>query len=447
VTTSKNEPFVPTLKQLPPASLYVVAYSGGVDSHVLLHWLAGQRDALAADLAAVHVDHQLQAQSAAWTAHCRAVCDALQISFSSLQIDASAAPGESPEAAARAARYAALADWLPDGAVLLTAQHRDDQAETVLLQLLRGAGPRGLAAMPVLAAFGRGVLVRPFLSLQRAQILEYARRQHLHWVEDPSNEDTRFDRNLLRHQVLPLLQSRWPAVGRVLARAADLQADQAELAGELARQDLRVCQRGDQADRLDCQALRRLAVSRQRNVLRHWIEGNAFPLPSRDVLEQLRSRVVEARADACPLLHWPGAELRRYRDTLYLMAPQAELDGRRRYAWDLAGPLCLAAAGGTLCATAVQGAGLRVPSGARVDIRFREGGERLQPAGRAGHHSLKHLFQEWAVPDWERARVPLIYAGDQLAAVAGLCICEGFQASGSETGYLLHWSRLDQSRD
>ncbi|MGI9321112.1 MAG: tRNA lysidine(34) synthetase TilS, partial [Thiogranum sp.] len=205
------------LKKLPRAREYWVAFSGGVDSHVLLHLLAEARRQLPGSLAAVHVNHQIQQQSGDWEIHCRSVCEELRVPFHLLRVQGKARAGESPEAAARTARYRALADWLPTDAVLTTAQHRDDQAETLLLQLFRGSGPRGLAAMPENSALGRGRLLRPFLETSRQAIVSYARAHRLRWIEDPSNTDTRYDRNLLRQRIMPELQQQWPGLSKVLA--------------------------------------------------------------------------------------------------------------------------------------------------------------------------------------------------------------------------------------
>ncbi len=445
MTTSKSESLASILKGLPAATRYCVAYSGGVDSHVLLHLLATHPVAPGVGLTAVHVDHQIQHQSGDWTLHCRAVCEELGVAFECLRVDGRARRGESPEAAARRARYRALADWLPGDAVLLTAQHRDDQAETLLLQLFRGAGPRGLAAMPPLAPLGRGRMARPLLSATRQAVLDYAQRHRLCWVEDPSNTDLRYDRNLLRHKVMPLLHQHWPGIGRVLARAAGLQADQAELARALAEHDRQTCTPADgRSDQLDCRALGALDPARQRNLLRHWLQDYGLPLPSYAVLEQVRDTMQDARRDASPCVRWPGAEVRRFRDALYAMRPLPSPDPGMRFSWDISRPLDLPQAGGRLVAGGNGDPGLRIAAGAPVEIRFRQGGERLQPAGRHEHHQLKKLFQEWGVPDWERGLVPLIYAGGELVAVAGLCVCEGFQAAAGEGGYRIIWSRLDR---
>jgi tRNA(Ile)-lysidine synthase len=441
VSSSKSRALDSIVTGLPPASRYWVAYSGGVDSHALLHILARHRRALSAPVAAVHVNHQIQHQSGDWELHCRDVCTELEVPFSVLRVDGRRRRGESPEAAARTARYRGLSEWLADDAVLLTGQHRDDQAETLLLQLFRGAGPRGLAAMPVSAPFGRGRLVRPLLGFGRRDIEVYAHRQRLRWVEDPSNTDTRYDRNLLRQRILPALAERWPAISSVLSRAASLQSDYAELADALAAIDYSDCRTGDSRS-LSVAAVRCLSPARQRNLLRHWIDAGGFAPPPQAVLEPVREQMLGGRCDANPLVQWSGAELRRYRDRLYLMAPLPVHDARRSLAWPDFEELHIASAGGVLSAIPVHGRGLRRPAqGERVEIRFRQGGEMLQPAGRGHRHALKKLFQEWGVPDWERARIPLIYIDGRLAAVAGLCIGEPFRPRPGEAGLALDWSR------
>ncbi|MEA2081021.1 MAG: tRNA lysidine(34) synthetase TilS, partial [Pseudomonadota bacterium] len=335
------------LKKLPRAPEYWVAFSGGVDSHVLLQLLARARRQLPGTLAAVHVNHQIQQQSGDWEIHCRSVCEELRIPFHLLRVQGRARTGESPEAAARTARYRALADWLPSNAVLITAQHQDDQAETLLLQLFRGAGPRGLAAMPENTALGHGRLLRPLLEISRKAILSYAREHRLRWIEDPSNTDTRYDRNLLRQRIMPELQQHWPGLSKVLARAAGHQADQVELAQALAALDYRVCWRSDSGC-LSVSVLQGLPPARQRNLIRYWLEQAGLPLPSQVLLERIRAEMLSGREDASPLVHWPGSEVRRFRDGLYSMTPLPVHDPSSRYRWDFREPLNLDQAGGIL---------------------------------------------------------------------------------------------------
>ena len=442
MSSSKNNPFDTVVAALPDAACYVVAYSGGVDSHVLLHLLANQRDALRAPLMSVHVDHGIHSQSGEWRAHCERACAQLNIPFYALHTDGGAGPGESPEAAARSARYRALAEWLPEGAALLTAQHREDQAETLLLQLFRGAGPRGLSAMPASAPFGGGFLLRPLLDMTRANIMAWAQTHDLSWIEDPSNTDTRYDRNLLRHELLPQLRERWPGLSTVLARAAAHQSEQAGLADALAEVDLSVCHSAG-GDRLLQSALKLLEPARQRNLLRYWIHQRGFTMPSQAVLERIREEMLFSRDDAQPVVHWGEAELRRFRGELYLMQALPTHDATQCIHWDLHDTLELNTAGGVLSAKPVTGEGLHLPDGCSTfDIRFRRGGESLRLPGAPHHHKLKNLLQERGVPDWERERLPLLYAGDTLAAIPGIVVCEGFQAQAGQAGFTLGWSRL-----
>ncbi len=426
---------------LHPASAYRVAYSGGLDSHVLLHALVQVRDRLGAAIGAVHVNHALQADADSWEEHCRNVCRDLGVDYVSLRVNAGAATGDSPEAAARDSRYAALAEWLPAGECLLTAQHQDDQAETLLLQLLRGSGVNGLAAMPLLGTLGRGQLLRPLLGFARRQLLAYAEANGLCWIEDPSNRDSAFDRNFLRARVFPLLQERWPAAAVTLSRSAAHCAEASSLLEQLGEQDLAGIRAG-RKDRLSLGRLVALPMQRQRNVLRLWIRQTTGAVPSAAVLARIQNDVLHSRRDAEPCVRWGAHEVRRYRDDLYLLQQRSEPDNSRILEWPLPQPLALPGAGGVLNATPGTGRGIRasaVESGVRVS--WRRGGERCLPAGRGQHHSLKKLFQERGIPPWERSRIPLIYINDQLAAVAGLWVCEPFHARPAESGLLIDWQR------
>ena len=428
------------------AQRFLVAYSGGMDSHVLLHALAQLRAHFPlVELQAIHVNHGLHASAADWAQHCTRMCAALDVSCEILVVDARALAGVSPEDAARAARYSAFAEVVQAGDILFTAHHQDDQAETLLLQLLRGAGPRGLAGMSDLSRFGAGWLARPLLEFSRAELLEYALAQPLHWIDDPSNVDTRFDRNYLRHEILPLLHQRWPATQVTLARSAQHCAEAAELLEVLARsdfQDVQMANAGDVAalllptgrgkepfaDPLCVSKLLQLSPARQRNVLRFWIERAGLPMPQQRHLQQLQKEVLPAAVDAEPCAHWPGVDIRRYRDALYAMPQRPVFDASQQYEWCLNAPLKIANVG-TLIACHNQQVGLRADAcaaGARVI--FRRGGERIKPVGRSHHATLKNLFQQVGVPPWLRERVPLLYIGTELAAVVGYWYADEFVA-------------------
>jgi len=429
-----------SLDDLPAAPRYWVALSGGLDSTVLLHALVAALDEPARRLAAVHVHHGLHGQAGAWAERCAALCAARGVSCRVLRVDARPAPGQSPEAAARQARYGALAGLVGPEEGLLTAHHQDDQAETLLLQLLRGAGPQGLAAMPAWAPFAAGWLGRPLLDWPRTELRAYAERHALDWIEDPSNSDTGLARNALRHEILPRLRAHWPALARTLARAARHQGDAAAILDERGAADLAGALAADGG--LSAAALGRLSEPRQRNLLRHWLQHQGLALPDAARLQRILEEVIPARADAEPRVAWRapgghGVEVRRYRDRLYALSGAAPSPGSEPRVWDLAHPLALAASGRRLVAHAVRGAGLSAAACAAgtITVRFRRGGEQCRPAGRGHRHALKKLFQEWGVAPWERERVPLIYIDDELAQVVGYCLCDPFAAAADERGW------------
>ncbi|MBK1730378.1 tRNA lysidine(34) synthetase TilS [Thiococcus pfennigii] len=416
---------MPTLEPhhlLPPLARFAaarrgwVAFSGGLDSTVLLHALAALGSRLPFALRAVHVDHGLQAAAAQWARHCARVCGDLGVPLATLTVSAHAAPGESPEAAARAARYGALAGLLEPDDLILAAHHQDDQAETLLLALLRGSGVHGLAAMPADSPLGVGRLVRPLLGYRRGDLHEYAVRAGLAWVEDPSNATLDLDRNLLRHEILPRLRARWPAAASTIARSARHCAEAAHLVDGTAAELSARLATGDGT--LSIPGLRVLAPAHCRAVLRYWIRERGLSVPDQVHLERVRCEVLAARADADPLVAWPGTEIRRYRERLFALRPlppppaaDLVLD------WSSGADLELPSGLGRLARlpTCVDD-GLARP----IQVRFAVPGARLRPHPRGPSRSLKNLFQEAGVPAWLRCYVPLIFAGDELIAVPGL---------------------------
>jgi len=429
------------LQRLPACRQYWVAYSGGRDSHVLLHALAMLRSELPAGLHAVHIDHGLHPQSPEWSRHCQAVCETLQLPLMIRRVHADAADGESPEAAARRARYAMLASLLPAGDVLLTAHHQDDQAETLLLQLLRGAGPHGLAAMPEQKTFADGFLARPLLGFSRSELQVYADRHALQWIDDPSNDEHSFSRNYLRHQVMPVLQARWPASARTISRSARLSADAAGLLDELAAQDLSAITRGDG---VSISGLRTLTPGRQRNALRYWCISRSLPLPGEAHIHQIQQQMT-APTDSAPMVCWPGAEVRRYQDCLYIMPPLSSLDMTTVLEWDMQSPLVLPH--GRLSATRTEtGAGLAAELvDQRITVRFRQGGERW-PMACGRHQALKKILQQRRVAPWLRNRLPLILVNDELSAVADMMISDRYAARAGQAAIRLSWQTAEAVR-
>ena len=434
-------PFTPanllqSLAQFPATRRYWIAFSGGCDSHVLLHamtLLRSQQPDI--EIHAVHINHGLQQQAAQWQEHCQSVCDALEIPLKLISVDARPIKGQSQEEVARDARYTAFEGLIQKDDGLLLAHHQDDQAETLLLQLFRGAGLKGMAAMPSYAKFSQGWLGRPLLGFSRAELQTYAEQHALRWINDPSNRDQGFDRNFLRHSIMPVLRERWPSVAATLNRSSTHLAEGAELLQQLAQQDWQGLQRTDR--RLDVSALRAMDAGRLRNLLRYWlVEECGLRCPDTKHLNRILHEVLPAGPDSNPVVSWAGGEVRRYRGLLYALEPQPTDTQNRAWAWD--GQQSLSLNNQQLVSHIAEGQGLSLDiRNQPITIRYRQGGEVCKPVGRGHHHRLKKLFQEWGVPPWQRPNIPLIYAGEEIAQVVGYCICEPFQTAARKAGIVV----------
>jgi tRNA(Ile)-lysidine synthase len=418
----------------PQADGYVVAFSGGLDSSVLLHALVAIADELPAPVRAVHINHQLQPQAEDWERHCRRFAAAAGIDYQSAAVTVSPVAA-GLEAAARSARYRALKTLLHEGEWLLTAHHADDQLETVLLQLLRGGGPAGIAGMPDAGPFGTGWHVRPLLGFARTELDAYAALAGLAYLDDPSNTDRRHDRNFLRHEVVTRLKERWPAAAMTVSRAARHAAQASELLADLAALDLeRIAPVS--AETLPVASLLALGRARAANLLRYWLAQRGLPLPDTRRLDELLAQLQTAADDKAPCAAWAGAEVHCWRGRLYAFVP---LDAPAPTAhWNGADPLRLGSGPGELHAVRGPG-GIKADILARgVQVRFRAGGERIRPAGHPHHRELKNLLQEAGVVPWMRARIPLLWSGEVLAAVGDLWIAEECAAKDGE-GMRIEW--------
>jgi len=423
---------------LPSEQSLWVAVSGGLDSSFLLAaaatWYRSRRPAV--PLQAVHVHHGLHSAADDWEQYCRSLCDHLGIPLTVRRVSVAPA-GEGLEMAARDARYSVFRDCIGTGDSLLLAHHADDQAETVLYRLLRGSGVRGLAGMPAVRPLGRGRLARPLLELTRARILVLAQQWGIEGCQDPSNLDTGFDRNFLRHEIMPRLRSRWPGADTAFARAAGHCAEAEALLEERAREDL-LASAGNIESALDLASLTALSIPRRHNLVRFWIRGQGQHPPGEQLLQAGLKDLIGAGEDRQPCLRWSGGELRRYRGRLYFLPPDRPVGRPDSRDWPLDRPLEWG--GGELRAESCEGDGMRVPGGV-LHVTGRRGGEKLFDDGvEPLHRSLKKWLQEQGVPPWERDRLPLLWLGGELVGIADLWWDRRFRARQGETGWKIHWS-------
>lgn len=400
---------------------YSLAFSGGLDSTVLLHLLVNLRSLYPIRLLAVHINHSLSPNADSWENHCKKICFDFGVDFISFPIHIAASPGESLEEAARKNRYRKLREVISVNDILLTAHHQDDQAETILLQLFRGAGPKGLAAMPRFTPFYKGFHARPLLDFPRLILQKYAEENHLQWIEDESNLNIHFTRNFIRHEVIFLLKSRWPNITNSLARSAHYCAEAQFLLENFIQEDLISCG-GSKSHTLSVKKLLQLNELRQRQVLRLWLQEKKFSIPSALKLQHIITDVLHAREDKLPHVMWGNYEVRRYRDNLYAMPRLSPWDASICISWDLNQSLYLPGLG-TLQAVKMVGRGLPLEV-QNVSVRFRQGGEQI--FFHQHHHQLKKRFQEWGVPPWERDRIPFIFVNDQLVGVVGYYMADQY---------------------
>jgi len=418
-----------------PGCRATLALSGGVDSVVLLTLLLHAQRTLNFSLSAIHVNHHLSPHAKEWAAFCLALCaeHGVPLTVKNVQV-----PRRSPlglEAAARSLRYQAFAEL--DSDVLLLAHHLDDQAETLLLNLLRGAGVRGAAGMPE-SRRSALLLARPLIDVPRASLMAYAKKHRLTWVEDESNDNTAFARNFLRHEVLPAIERRFPAYRQTLARAAQHFAEADSLLDELAAIDLASAVR---AEKLRIAVLASVSPARAKNLLRAYLRTQCLPLLDTDRLQEWLRQLLTARGDSRVALGVAGLTLRRYRGEAWVELDTEAPAPDWQMTWQGEHEMTLPTLGGKLVFTPAQGAGISVRKLTQsvVTLRLRQGGEKLKPNCKRPRKTLKHLLQEAAIPPWQRARLPLIYSGENLVAVSGIGIDCPFHAAPGEPGLEISW--------
>jgi tRNA(Ile)-lysidine synthase len=445
-----------------------VAYSGGVDSQVLLYVLTQLKSDLPYAIKAIHINHNIHMNSKLWAQHCDSICNHLGVDLEIRSIDIIRKSGQSLEELARNERYKMFQSTMHDNDCLLTAHHLEDQAETCMLQFLRGAGAKGMAAMPNMTKFGVGYLGRPLLNVSKHDILKFAAEHNMAWIEDDSNHDLSFTRNFLRHKIMPDLRKRWPSIDRTIKRVASHSAEADELLQDLAKLDLQiVAQNNDES--LDVLLLKKYSYARQKNILRQWIETKNVILPTAKKLNAIISSVVYARCDANPVVKWGNVSVRRFKNRLWLVQDAfASFDHTQLY--DLTAVI-KAMLSGAKNSSILSIAGLgdialnvetrfvkfhdskqerqyldiktplikphksigidlqKLASASSVELRFRQGGELCRLPKRTATHKLKKLLQEFGVPPWERAKVPLLYVDGKLAQIVGFGVCASFSAN------------------
>lgn len=423
-----------------PETRFVVAFSGGADSLALLHAFARSRESNPAmRLCAVHVDHHLHPDSTRWADQCRDVCRRLSVELMVLDADLEAGDAvHADEGTARVARYAAFERILSTGDVLCTAHSRDDHVETVLLNLLRGGGARGLAGIPDRRRLGAGIVARPALGVSRAALHAYACATGLEPIRDPANEDPRFSRVVLRREVIPALEKRWPALRSTLARAAERGRESADLLDALAAIDLEPAG-GIGGESLDVVVVGALEPARRRNAVAGWLRARGIASPGAGRIEQIAREVVEARPDAMPRVGLGDVEVRRFRGRIRLISRAPPVAARIVRRWRIPEPLALDH--GSLAWESCTGGGLDdAVRDARLTVRFRgDDAGWMRPLGVRGR-SLKKRFQSLGIPPWERGRIPLVYSGDVLAAIGSVWINPRLAASPGAPGWRVVWT-------
>tara|TARA_B110000444_G_C18846626_1_gene602438 strand:- start:2691 stop:4046 length:1356 start_codon:yes stop_codon:yes gene_type:complete len=438
------------LNKFNKANHLYVGYSGGLDSHVLLHViieLIGKKR-----ITAVHVNHQLSSNSDIWQKHCEDRCLEIGVNIICKTVSIKNR-GTGIEDAARNARYSVFEKLLKKNDLLILAHHADDQIETMLFRLFRGSGIKGMSGMPISRLLGNGELFRPLLPFFRRDLESYASANQINWIEDDSNLDIAFDRNFIRHKLIPTINERWPNSSFKLNRSANIFAESDFLINILAQKDFKIVT--EVSERvgwsISIDKLNGFEIIRQKNILRYWFNLHNLTLPSYAVLDNALNQMIGSKIDAEPFVSWGDLQLRRFNKKLYLLPLNfedpnysvkkkkgRELLEKNSIKWDGSSHLILPDSS-SLCVKLKMKGGLRIDVKKNLEIRFRSGGERCKPQGRSGSNTLKKLFQEYSLEPWLRNNIPLIYIDNRLAAVGDLWVCDEFCAEPDELGIQLEW--------
>ncbi|MXS83507.1 tRNA lysidine(34) synthetase TilS [Nitrosomonas oligotropha] len=427
------------LAHIKPGNHLTIALSGGVDSVVLLDILAQLSQQIPFTLSAVHVNHGISRNAAGWSHFCSDLCAAYGVPIQIATLQLKKETGTSLEAIAREERYRIFSRMQADFVVV--AQHLDDQAETLLLQLFRGAGIRGLSAMPLIRKQDSDAapqILRPLLEISRSRIEAYAQKNQLTWINDESNNDTGFNRNFLRHEILPLLKKRYPSYPKTLLRTSRHLSEASSLLDELAAMDSENCV---VSGLLQVERIRTLSFPRAKNLLRYMLSQQGAVLPSTAKLEDIVNQLLSADSDNRLHIVFGHSEIRCFKGAVHILPKQPSPQNPEQCAWQGESCLALRHLSGSIRFTHVkdQGISQQKLSNAPVTVRSRQGGERFMPACNRPRRSLKNLLQEASIPPWQRNTLPLLFCGEQLVWVPGIGIDCEFQVKSGETGILPLW--------
>lgn len=442
-TSAVANPLLTQLNQflgchLKPKQRVLLALSGGLDSSVLLHLLAAARQDFLFELHAMHVHHGLSSNADNWADFCLRQCALLNVPIEVARVNVDKNSKLGIEGAARQLRYDALFNCQINGTLpdfIITAHHQDDQAETLLLQLFRGAGVKGLSSMASMDESRR--LLRPLLGVSRQALLDYATQQNLSWCDDESNDDTQYERNFVRHEIVPVLEARYQSIASILARTASHLAEANDLLERVAAEDARSLL----ADNSLCLAgLRAMDMARAKNLVRWWFSQNKLSMPSAEHLAEIIQQLLNAKPDANINIHLQNLSLKRFQQRAYLCCERfvEAFD----MVWSGESSLTLPN-GGQLLFRQVKGSGLALKHGmTKLRITSRDGGERFKPDGLRPTRTLKYLFQEANIPPWLREQLPLVYWHDTLAFVPNIGIAHELKASELEQGLEIVWQDI-----
>ncbi len=432
------------LQSYPFCEKYWLAYSGGMDSSVLLHLFFTSVDQINVPIEVVYVDHGLTANSHHWGNFCKQQCQDYGFDFTQIEITEPCPKSRSVEEWARVKRYQLIADKMAESDLLFTAHHQDDQVETFFLQALRGSGARGLACMPTIKKFIRGFHARPLLKIPRTELQHYAHQHDLKWCIDESNADWRYSRNYIRQHVLPQIQMRYPAYRHTVTRLISHQQEYRLLLDELAQQDLAAALQLENMS-LQIDVVQTYSIVRQKNLVMAWLAVQQLAMPNSKNLERMMTQLIAAETTKSLAVNWADVTVKRYKNKLYAFKLFKEHDVNTKYDWTLVEPIKIL--GETLSAIATVGAGLskKKIENKKIIVCHRVGGEKIYLKYQSHSKTVKQLFQERQVLPWYRNRVPLLYIDDVLIAIPGFCVDKRFCAKGSEPSWQIVWSGYGQA--